>query len=128
MGSRRRETEPMTRAITPAIPLARLRDLLARHRGRAKAISARDLALILGIRDNKTHFAVRSAILRLVEAGHPIGSVQTETGGGYFWIESEAELALVVRQYRSRIQELEARVERLVEAYRRGPRQPALAL
>ncbi|MFQ5793333.1 MAG: hypothetical protein ACE5JI_22915 [Acidobacteriota bacterium] len=107
-----------------SIPLSRLREILERRRGERRAITAHDLALILGLKE-KDGRSIREAVNQLIEAGHPIGS-STRNGGGYFRIETEAELQHCLGQYRSRVRELEKRMEHLVRAFAEGPRQPAL--
>jgi len=56
----------------------------------------------------------------------PQGSINAETGGGYFLIENEQELAASVRHLESRAAAILGRVERLREAFYHGPRQPPL--
>lgn len=104
-----------------SIGLPRLQDLLAQRRGMTNAITARDLTVILGLREQDGR-SIREAVNALIDAGCPIGSTTREPYG-YFWITTEAELELCLRNYRARAHELDRRMERLVEAFRHGLKQ-----
>lgn len=109
----------------PTHHLTRLRQVLEGYRGLAHTIRAKDLGVILGIND-PTGRTIREYINALIDAGVPIGSVNFEAGGGYFLIENERELVACVRNYESRVREIQKKSERLVQAFRHGPAQPSL--
>lgn len=106
--------------------LSRLKVVLEGHRGTARTIRAKDLAVILGIHD-PTGRTIRECVNALIEEGVPVGSVNFEAGGGgYFIVTTEAELERCMRNYQSRARENLRKAERLTEAFRRGVKQPAL--
>ena len=105
-------------------PLLRARDTLRHYRGERHAIPSASLARLLGLPSDGRQ--VRQLVGQLIEAGYPIGST-TAHGGGYYLIETEAELRAAVAQVQSRIAELQRRVARLAEAFAEGPRQGTLA-
>ena len=84
------------------------------------------MAVVLGISD-PTGRTIRQCVNALIDEGFPVGSVNLEAGGGgYFLVANELELARCVRNYQSRARENLKKAERLTEAFRHGPRQPAL--
>ncbi len=104
---------------------ARLIEVLSRHRGEAAAITASDLAIILGCteRDNRS---LREAINELIRDGWCIGSRAFAEGGGYFIVQTTDELARVTAQLRGRAAETIRHADALEAAFRTGPRQPGL--
>lgn len=106
--------------------LGRLQTVLEGYRGAARVIRARDLAIVLGLHD-PTGRTVRELVNELIGMGIPIGSTNFESGGGgYFYVVTASELDHCVRNYRSRARQILLKAELLEEAFRRGPRQPAL--
>ena len=121
----RRTAHAWGRHVTPHY-ISRLRTILEAHRGAARLVRARDLAVVLGITD-PTGRSVRVLVNSLIAAGTPVGSVNLESGGGgYFIIETRDELERCLHNYRSRAREILRKAELLQEAYERGPRQPVL--
>jgi len=110
------------------VDLAALLRHLERRRGAAAAVRARDLAVLLGIRDSGTSVRVRAAVRELVARGHPIGSLTDAAGGavGFFVVSDERELERVLANLRSRARQLERRMADLINAFRHGPKQPGL--
>lgn len=108
------------------LPLEPLRRLLEQHRGAGNAIKLKDIAVILALKDRDPGRAIRDAVVELIASGVPVGSIATESGGGYFTVTNERELQRCVAQLRSRVEEIELRIERLVAAFRNGPPQPKL--
>jgi len=105
---------------------ARLIQILSQHRGEAAAITADDLAVVLGCRE-RSNRALREAILELIADGWCIGSTSREDRPGYFLIQTRAELETVKASLRRRARELDLRAECLDRAFATGgPRQPAL--
>ena len=84
--------------------LSRLKVVLEGHRGTARTIRAKDLAVILGIHD-PTGRTIRECVNALIEEGVPVGSVNFEAGGGYFIVTTEAKLERCVRSYQGRARE-----------------------
>lgn len=118
-------SSPRRRQI-PRHLLGRLQVVLEGYRGAARVIRARDLAVVLGLRD-PTGRTIRELVNELIAAGVPVGSINLEAGGGgYFIVTSEDELARCLRNYQGRAREILRKAELLEEAFRRGPRQPAL--
>lgn len=107
------------------IPLARLREILERHRGKVRAILSRDLAMLLGLRE-KDGRSIREAVNALIDHGHPVGSSTTDGASGYFWVTTEEELQACVANYQARARENQRKAEALIEAFRKGPKQTGL--
>ncbi len=63
-----------------------IKNVLMRHEGRGRAITARELASLVGSNDR----AVRLAIRELIADGVPVAS-STENPGGYFMVTSWQE-------------------------------------
>jgi len=107
------------------IPLERLRQILERQRGLNQAITARNLAALLGLseRDGRS---IREGVNDLLKLGYPIGSSTGEGSQGYFWVVTDYELSMCLANYRSRARENIRKAEWLERAFRQGPRQPEL--
>ncbi len=73
--------------------------ILRDHYGRSKAIKGKEIARLLGFRDDRQ---VRQAIRELIARGIPIASV-TESPAGYFLIEEPAEALDYQQALRSRL-------------------------
>jgi len=102
-----------------------LRQILERQRGLSQAITARNLAALLGLseRDGRS---IREGVNELLKRGYPIGSSTGEGSQGYFWLQNEYELSMCLVNYRSRARENVRKAEWLERAFRQGPRQPEL--
>ena len=113
----------------PAFGLSpeRLWRVLEHHRGRDRAIRARELTMVLGLTDWDPNRVIQHAVNALIDAGYAVGSVTGNgtTVAGYFVIETEAEFEEAVGQLNNRVRELQRRIVALTEAYRSGPRQRA---
>lgn len=109
------------------LDLARLREILMARRGERNAIRAKDLALLLGLgrRDRYPERSIREAVNELSAQGLPVGS-SVHDPPGYFVVETEAELQRCVANYLARARENQRKAERLIDAFRHGPRQPIL--
>lgn len=107
-----------------SVPLPRLREILGWHRGAKQAITARDLAMMLGLHERDGR-SIREAVNRLLTDGFPVGST-TRNGGGYFRVETDAELQACVADYQSRAREDLRKADLLIRAFRQGERQPSL--
>jgi hypothetical protein len=103
-------------------PRERLVAVLARQPGRDGAVSARNLAVVLGLRSGDWARAIQRAVDSLIDQGCPIGA----DGDTYFLIATEEELEDAIVPLQSRVREAERKIERLTDAYRHGPRQSAL--
>lgn len=66
-------------------------EVLSRHRGETNAVTVDDLAVVLGCRERDNR-SLRDAIDELSEDGQPIGSTSRDGAGGYFIIQTEADL------------------------------------
>jgi len=77
----------------------RLKSILVRHEGRARAISGRELATIVGHRDDRK---VRMVIRELIAQGLPVAS-STEPPAGYFVVATRQEAADYAISIRSRL-------------------------
>ena len=87
-----------------------LKSILERHEGKARAITGRELAAIVGHRDDRS---VRLAIRELISDGLPIISV-TEHPGGYFIPTSLEEAKHCTVSLRSRAIEIFLRRRQLI--------------
>jgi len=91
---------------------ARVARILLNRRGKARAISRRELVAITGIPDRR----LRSTIASLVIDHHlPIGSA---AAGGYFWMTSLEEIKAEARNIESYLIDIAAR-KRALEAIAR---------
>jgi hypothetical protein len=80
--------------------------ILQLHRGKARAITGKELAQVMGAPDDRL---VRKEIRELIAEGHPIAS-STEKPYGYFLVDTPEEAEQYLRQLKSRLVE---------DAYRR---------
>lgn len=107
------------------VGLSRLREILEHRRGIDQAITARNLAVLLGLQE-KDGRSIREAVNRLLEEGVAIGSSTREGQQGYFIVTNDYELHACLGQYRARARENIHKAELLEWAFRHGPRQPSL--
>ena len=77
----------------------RLKLILLRHEGKARAITGQELATIVGHRDDR---AVRLAIRKLIANGLPVAS-STEPPAGYFVVVTRQEAEVYAASIRSRL-------------------------
>lgn len=76
-----------------------LKSILQRHEGRDRAITGRELAAMVGHRDDRT---VRLVIRELITAGLPVAST-TEAPAGYFVVTTRQEAEEYAASIRSRL-------------------------
>ena len=69
------------------------------HRGKARAITGKDLAMIMGEPDDRP---IRKEIRELIAEGYPIAS-STEKPCGYFMAETPEEVDQYLKQLKSRL-------------------------
>jgi uncharacterized protein involved in exopolysaccharide biosynthesis len=86
--------------------MSHLLTVLQLHRGKARAITGKDLAQVMGEPNDRL---IRKEIRDLIADGFPIAS-STEKPYGYFMAETPQEAAQYLRQLKSRLVE---------DAYRR---------
>jgi hypothetical protein len=110
------------------LPLAAFVGLMARHVGRENALPAKDIVLILNIRDSYPERSVRELANLAIEHGYPIAAATHSTSGrlGYFVLRDEGELRAYTADLHSRIRGIQKKIEALTEAARCGPKQPGL--
>jgi hypothetical protein len=89
---------------------AHLKSILLRHEGRPRAITGRELAAIVGHRDDRR---VRLVIRDLITDGLPVVS-NTESPGGYFIPTSIEEAKHCTESLRSRSIEIFLRRKQLI--------------
>lgn len=77
----------------------RLKGVLLRHEGKNRAITGRELATIVGHRDDRQ---VRLAIRELITDGLPVAS-STESPAGYFIVATRQEAENYAASIRSRL-------------------------
>jgi len=77
---------------------AQVKDILQRHEGRSRAITGKELARMLGYRDDRK---IRQIIEELLDDGLPIIST-TEAPGGYFIPTSLGEAQRYTQSLQSR--------------------------
>ena len=85
---------------TPNLP-SQVKSILRSHRGRANPITGRELAGLLGQRDDRQ---VRLAIRQLIAAGEPIASA-TESPPGYYLVQTPTEAREYMAELRGRLKE-----------------------
>ena len=78
---------------------AQLKTILLRHEGQSQAITGRELAFMLGLRDDRQ---ARLAIRELITEGFPIAS-STESPAGYFIVTTRQEAEQYALSIRSRL-------------------------
>ena len=78
---------------------SRLKTLLLKHEGKARAITGRELATIVGHRDDRQ---VRMVIRELITDGLPVAS-STEFPAGYFIVATRQEVEEYAASIRSRL-------------------------
>ena len=88
------------------LTMSHLLTILQLHRGKARAITGKDLAQLLGEPDDRM---IRREIRELIAEGYPIAS-STEKPYGYFMADTPEEAAQYLKQLKSRLVE---------DAYRR---------
>jgi len=86
--------------------MSTLLTILQLHRGKARAITGKELAQLLGEPDDRL---IRREIRELIADGYPIAS-STEKPYGYFMADTPEEAAQYLKQLKSRLVE---------DAYRR---------
>ena len=86
--------------------MSHLLTVLHLHRGKARAITGKELAQVMGETDDRL---IRKEIRELIAEGHPIAS-STEKPYGYFTVSTSEEAEQYLRQLKSRLVE---------DAYRR---------
>ncbi len=86
--------------------MSHLLTILQLHRGKARAITGKDLAQLLGEPHDRM---IRKEIRELIAQGHPIAS-STEHPYGYFMVETPEEVDQYLKQLKGRLVE---------DAYRR---------
>lgn len=70
--------------------MAEIEEILLGHKGKKNAITAREIAKKVGVRDNDTFVNTRMLIKKLMKNKQlPIGALDN---GGYFLIENQKEL------------------------------------
>lgn len=84
---------------------SQLKQILKRHEGRDKAITAKELAFMLGQKDDRK---IRLIIRELISEGMPIAS-STESPQGYFIITNHAEAERYAEGEKSRLIEIAIR-------------------
>ena len=77
----------------------RLKSILQRHKGRSHAITGRELANIVGHKDDRQ---VRMVIRELITDGLPIASI-TEAPAGYFVVATHHEAESYATSIRNRL-------------------------
>tara|TARA_Y100000310_G_scaffold291660_1_gene319757 strand:+ start:222 stop:554 length:333 start_codon:yes stop_codon:yes gene_type:complete len=76
-----------------------LKDILLRHTGRSRAITGKDLAKMLGHKDDRK---IRLIIRELIGEGTPIAS-STEPPAGYFLVSTWQEVEQYAQSIKSRL-------------------------
>lgn len=79
--------------------VGQVKDILYRHWGRESAIKGREIAAILGLRDDRQ---IRMIIRDLIKSGVPIAS-STEEPAGYYIATGKEETEEYIRVTRSRL-------------------------
>ena len=79
--------------------MSHLLTVLQLHRGKARAITGKDLARVMGELDDRR---IRKEIRELIADGHPIAS-STESPYGYFIAETPEEVDQYLKQLKSRL-------------------------
>jgi hypothetical protein len=94
--------------------MSHLLTVLQLHPGKARAITGKDLAQVMGEPDDRS---IRKEIRELIAAGHPIAS-STEKPYGYFFVETQEEADEYLASLKGRLAE---------DAYRRSDFKKAAA-
>ena len=98
--------------------IEKIEAIISKHKGKKNAITAREIARIVGIPDNDTFITTRMLIRKLIKKKQlPIGALDN---GGYFLMEDPKELSDYVKTLNRRIigiTDRKARVIRYFESY-----------
>jgi hypothetical protein len=97
--------------------------ILSRHVGKERAIHGRELAQMLGLKDDRV---IREIRWELMQDGHPI---LASSSAGFWYAESRAEVEECRRELRSRLKEIaihRARLKRVAALYFDGAKQGRL--
>jgi hypothetical protein len=68
--------------------LRKIKEIILQHKGKAKAIKSKSIALTIGINEDDTHIGTRNLITKLIKDGLPIGACDN----GYFLLETQPEV------------------------------------
>ena len=104
--------------------MSRLLTILQLHRGKARAITGKELAELLGDMNDRM---IRKEIRELIAEGHPIAS-STEKPYGYFMAETPQEVEQYLKQLKNRLVEDAYRRRDFKKAARTLSREKQLAL
>lgn len=81
--------------------------------GKANSISARNIANAVNLRSDRTDVRIRTVISELIEDGQAIGSWD----GGYYLIDTEAELEETFEGIRVRVRGMQQRLDAIARNY-----------
>jgi hypothetical protein len=93
--------------------LRKIREIILQHKGKAKAIKSKTIALEIGINEDDTHIGTRNLITKLVKEGLPIGACDN----GYFLLETQQEVDEYGQLLNGRMLEIYDRVIRTQNNY-----------
>ena len=89
--------------------LKQIREIILSHKGKARAIKSKTIALRVGIKEDDTHIGTRALITKLVKEGIPIGACDN----GYFLLQTQEEVDEYSQLLNGRMLEIYDRIIRM---------------
>jgi hypothetical protein len=89
--------------------LRKIKEIILQHKGKAKAIKSKSIALAIGINEDDTHIGTRTLITKLIKDGLPIGACDN----GYFLLETQPEVDEYSQILNGRMLEIYDRIIRI---------------
>ena len=89
--------------------IAKIREIILKHKGKKNAIKSKVIAARVGIAEDDTHIGTRSLITKLVKKGLPVGACDN----GYFLMETQKEVDEYNQILNNRIEEIYDRKGRM---------------
>ncbi len=97
--------------------LRKIRDIMLKHKGKANAITSRELMNKLGFTEGETYSITRSLLMKATKKyGMPIGATNSKPLG-YFYIANREELDNYMGVLERRKMEIETRKKIVYENY-----------
>jgi len=97
--------------------LKRIRDIMVKHKGKATAISSRDLMSLLGIKEGETFSHTRGLLTKAIRKfSLPVAATNSKPPG-YFYIANREELDKYMILLEQRKMEVETRKNIVLQNY-----------
>jgi len=97
--------------------LKRIRDIMVKHKGKATAISSRDLMSLLGIKEGETFSHTRGLLTKAIRKFSLPVAATNSSPPGYFYIANREELDKYMILLEQRKMEVETRKNIVLQNY-----------